>query len=538
MKRISYTPFTVLLALAMMASAFDAGAQPDNPSTAGPVANAAGPYSGVVGSEVAFSGAGSSGSILTYLWGFGDGTTGNGKAATHRYQKDGSYHVTLKVTDDQGRSDISSAGAYIRPQTVQVNITVDPRKDGYEPGDVISGVDADVYFSGGQTAEGAHVSGSLYGREKIPLIFAEAGSGRYHADLSYPVLNVERGFLNISVEAKDDEGKISGAAKKLTLVPENPDSVFLSIDEPTSGHFAYGQEIGFTARFYRVKDHKNMDDGSIVLYEGWSNRTFSFGREDRNYSLRYRIPADAGDSLNFLIYGSGRIVDTRYSTVNDLSFEITHDLAVDVISPGSGTFAPDVKGIKAKVTYPDGTVVGEPELTAYIGSDPIVLKRSGEFYAADYSLPGNESDIDLWVTDAFGNGGGAKVFLSAVKPPAKEGDVPLGTQIAYSLVPVIGLLIVLFLAYRFFSGRRNYRASLMKEYEETSRKIESLKLVKDNIMNEFYTLKISEGEARNRVLDCEKELVIERHRLKSIGQKLGMRAADGEGEPTGKDNRK
>ena len=42
------------------------------------------------------------GSIASYAWDFGDGTTGSGATASHRYDAVGTYDVTLTVTDDDG----------------------------------------------------------------------------------------------------------------------------------------------------------------------------------------------------------------------------------------------------------------------------------------------------------------------------------------------------------------------------------------------------------------------------------------------------
>ena len=81
-----------------------------------PVADANGPYSGIVGSAVTFDGTGSSdpdGSIIAYDWDFGDGNTGVGATPTHSYAVDGNYTVTLVVTDDAGATDSATSTASI-----------------------------------------------------------------------------------------------------------------------------------------------------------------------------------------------------------------------------------------------------------------------------------------------------------------------------------------------------------------------------------------------------------------------------------------
>ena len=45
---------------------------------------------------------------LTYAWDFGDGTTGSGRAPSHKYGKKGSYTVKLRVTDASGRSNTAA----------------------------------------------------------------------------------------------------------------------------------------------------------------------------------------------------------------------------------------------------------------------------------------------------------------------------------------------------------------------------------------------------------------------------------------------
>jgi len=54
---------------------------------------------------VAFDGSSSSdedGTIVSYSWDFGDGSTGSGVTVTHTYNAPGNYKVTLTATDDDG----------------------------------------------------------------------------------------------------------------------------------------------------------------------------------------------------------------------------------------------------------------------------------------------------------------------------------------------------------------------------------------------------------------------------------------------------
>jgi PKD repeat protein len=64
------------------------------------------------------------GNITTWSWTFGDGSMGSGSTVKHTYTTNGTYQVTLTVTDDQGAADTETTTCTItqqnRPPTAPV----------------------------------------------------------------------------------------------------------------------------------------------------------------------------------------------------------------------------------------------------------------------------------------------------------------------------------------------------------------------------------------------------------------------------------
>jgi len=97
------------------------------PSNTGPTADAGGPYSGIIEEAVEFVGSGtdSDGVIAGYRWDFtSDGTWdtewSTSTTATHIYDAEGDYTVTLQVKDDFGATD---------SDTALVDINIEPPED-------------------------------------------------------------------------------------------------------------------------------------------------------------------------------------------------------------------------------------------------------------------------------------------------------------------------------------------------------------------------------------------------------------------------
>ncbi|MBK5963945.1 hypothetical protein CCR95_07555 [Thiocystis minor] len=91
-----------------------------------PTARVNGPYSGLPGTAVNFSSAGSTdpdGSLASYAWTFGDGATSTQANPSHIYAAVGSYSVALTVTDNTGATSAPSTTTATISDTPQVGCT-------------------------------------------------------------------------------------------------------------------------------------------------------------------------------------------------------------------------------------------------------------------------------------------------------------------------------------------------------------------------------------------------------------------------------
>ena len=157
------------------------------PSNQSPTANAGGPYSGEVNQSISFNGRGSSdpdGSIQSYAWNFGDGTTGSGATPTHSYSTAGSYTVTLTVTDNGGATATAQATVTVSssapppPSSITLTLSVNSAKRVKLEWAGASGAKVDVYRNGSKfsTTDNDGIRGDYPGSGTFSYQICEQGS--------------------------------------------------------------------------------------------------------------------------------------------------------------------------------------------------------------------------------------------------------------------------------------------------------------------------------------------------------------------------
>jgi probable HAF family extracellular repeat protein len=189
-------------------------AAPPPPVNHPPVANAGGPYTGVEGSPIAFSGSGTDtdGDKLSFTWSFDDGDSATTATASHTYANNGSFTAVLRVVDPSGASHAATAAVTVN--NVAPRVIAGPTPTTIYSGDTLY---LSASFNDPGTLDGPWSTSIEWG-EGLPT----AGSA---SDQSKPITGAHRYFraasYSVRVAATDKDNGV-GADTVAVVVARFP----------------------------------------------------------------------------------------------------------------------------------------------------------------------------------------------------------------------------------------------------------------------------------------------------------------------------
>ncbi|RLM53930.1 PKD domain-containing protein [Halobellus sp. Atlit-31R] len=211
------------------------------------------PTEPTVGESVTVNASGSAdadGSVESYAWDFGDGTTATGETATHTFTSPGEYEVELTVTDDGGANDTAT-------QTVSVEEAAAPAAfqlsglDVQSPvtqGDTatVSAIVENTGDDAGTQTVSAAVDGSTVDSQEVSL----AGGASQSVSFDLATADLSIGDHGVEISTADDS-----ATGQLTVTepasepPTDAPETSVSLSPTTSETF-----VGGTATYELVVD--------------------------------------------------------------------------------------------------------------------------------------------------------------------------------------------------------------------------------------------------------------------------------------------
>ena len=138
------------------------------------------------------------GTIVNWTWSFGDGNTNYSKNTTHQFQDNGTYTVTLNVTDNDGGTNKTSISITVLNVGPSADFTYEPKYP--ETGELI-------WFNDTSTDQDGSIANWTW--------VLESGQTNYTQNLTYSYATFQN--RNITLTIKDDDGNTSTKTKQIIM---------------------------------------------------------------------------------------------------------------------------------------------------------------------------------------------------------------------------------------------------------------------------------------------------------------------------------
>ena len=208
-----------------------------------PKAVVGGPYSGTEGEAISFDGSGSSdsdGTIISFLWDFGDGEISTDQDPTHIYAQDGTYTITLTVTDDRDATNVDTTSVVVADVDPVSNFSASPTS-GTEPL-TVAFIDASASFDG------------------VVSWFWDFGDGKNSTEPN-PTYIYTIGSFSVSLTVEEEDGDTNTQTEPQLINVEPPPN-----SSPTADFIIVSSTIPTINENISFADNSVDTDGSVTSW--------------------------------------------------------------------------------------------------------------------------------------------------------------------------------------------------------------------------------------------------------------------------------
>ncbi len=300
------------------------------------------------GEILSFSGSNSTddGSISSYEWDFGDGGTGTGQNIVHSYDDNGTYTVTLTVTDNHGATNSTSTDIEISNREPSADFTVEPSSNPTY---------TDIYFNSTSSDSDGSIVNWTWMMGDGTTLYGEEVTHQYTDDGTYTV----------TLTIEDDDGATNSTSQTGTFTVTN---------QAPSASFTNDTADPSTADTITFTSTSSDADGSITNWT-WQmgDGTTLYGNEvshsyadNGTYTVTLTVTDDDGGTDTV----SDSISVSNVAPTADYTYTpISPSTADDVLYDGSPSSDSDGTIVNYTWTLGDGTTLYGEQVTHSYADD-------------------------------------------------------------------------------------------------------------------------------------------------------------------------
>ena len=244
------------------------------------------PTNPTINQDVSFNGSSSTVNNGTFNWDFGDGQTGTGVMTTHRYNRGGTFTVTLSVTSDARATSTSS-------RTINVSTTLPPTTANFTFSPTTPSINQDVTFTATTTAAGPGFPGGGGGQVQGAIYNWDFGDGTTGAGTSVTHRFTRAGTFGVTLRVTNDAGLTATTTRQVTVSGTLPagsaDFVFSPIDPRVGDVVFFNASLSSVTNASYSWDFGDGTNGSGVA----PTHTYSTAR---TYTVTLTVTNDRGQT--------------------------------------------------------------------------------------------------------------------------------------------------------------------------------------------------------------------------------------------------